>query len=458
MPRLELPLGIKGSTKLPRTLQTLRNCFNADGLIFGRRGVTLRSSTGGEARGSFVWNGSLYGVVGTDLIKITDLDTGSFSTIGTIAGSESIQWAIGFNTAVLLNPSSAGKIYSLDKSDTLVDIAVNQNFVACRDVTHMNGRFIYIPFDGDPAFFSDVGAAGTVGAASFFDAEELPDLNKAVANLRNTLYIFGTDSVELFRDVGTVGLNVNPFKRISGARIDRGFIGGLIEYSDSLAFVGREKDQSAGIYGIENGAGVKLSNERIDEILEGYDPSVLADAIPGRLKMRGYDILTYKFTDDSFGYRKGEWFILESVVADVSVAWLGGYIAQIENNYYSFSGENFGIFTDINTDYGNPITRIIDMSLNDPEGRRFTCSRIEIGISQGFDSGIRSVGLFMTRDNVTYPIGIFRDLGLLGEYTKRLRWQPPGGLGNYIGFMGVRIYTTQDVVFEVDSFIADLQQ
>ena len=98
------------------------------------------------------------------------------------------------------------------------------------------------------------------------------------------------------------------------------------------------------------------------------------------------------------------------------------------------------------------------MSLNDPEGRRFTCSRIEIGISQGFDTGIRSVGLFMTRDNVTYPIGIFRDLGLLGEYTKRLRWQPPGGLGNYIGFMGVRIYTTQDVVFEVDSFIADLQQ
>ena len=237
MPLIPFPIGLEESENLPHTRRSLTNCFNnGAGRIIPRPGITeLNADTTRVARGTFVWNDSLYQVASTDLIKITNTTTGAFSVIGTIEASDDpIATAIGFNTAVIVVPG--GKIYTLDKSDVLVTISGNSNFVPCVAVAHINGRFVFIPSDGDPAFFSDVGAAGTVQVLSFFDAEELPDLNNNVFNFDNTLYICGTDSIELFRDTGA---SPNPFGRIEGARISNGYIGGLIEYNDTFLFLGR---------------------------------------------------------------------------------------------------------------------------------------------------------------------------------------------------------------------------
>ena len=230
MPRIELPNGFEGSEQLPRTNRTLENCWNTGtNRVLSRPGITQLNTTSKVARGSFEWNDSLYQVVSTSLIKITNVVTGAFSTIGTITGSANIQTAIGFNTAVILVPG--GAIYTLDKSDTLVLISGNANFEASVDVAHIDGRFVYVPSDGDPAFFSDVGAAGTVQATSFFDAEVLPDKNNSCFNLNNTLYIGGTDSFELFRDTGASPV---PFQRVTGALIRNGFIGGLLEAANTF--------------------------------------------------------------------------------------------------------------------------------------------------------------------------------------------------------------------------------
>jgi len=159
----------------------LQGCFNVGNDILPIPGKVQRGSDlASGARGSFTWNGSFYGIWGTELRKVTDLLAGTTSLIGTIAGSADVQVAIGFVDAVIVVKSAPGRIYSLSKADALVDIRGNSNFVSCIGVAHVDSRFIYIPFNGDPAFFSDVGLAGTVQAASFFDAEVLPDLNNAV--------------------------------------------------------------------------------------------------------------------------------------------------------------------------------------------------------------------------------------------------------------------------------------
>lgn len=457
MARIDLPLGLAGSKNLPRTLQGLKNTFNnQDGQAIARPGITKIKTTVGFARGGFEWNGSLYNISGQSLIKFTDVTTGAFTVIGTIADSDNVRVEIGFNTAVIVVSAAAGKIYTLDKSDTLVDISGNTNFVPCRDLTFINDRFVYIPFDGSVAFFSDVGAAGTVQSASFFDAEELPDDNKAVMNLRNTLVIFGTDSVELFRDLGTDPI---PFARIEGARIDNGLVGGVAEYADSLVYIGRKKKQSAGIFGIEDGLAVKLSNERIDVLLQdNYDLDQMEEVLIERINWHGYDILTFKLRQDSFGFYKGEWFDLESITNGDSVPWKAGFITQFENRYYSAFEDNFGRFDEINTDYGDRIERTIDFSFIDPEGRRFAISRAEFGVSQGINTAVGSVALIMSRNNKEFPNPLYRNLGTLGEYNNRLVWQPPGGLGNYIGFAGIRIYTTENVIFDTNSFIIDIHQ
>lgn len=455
MPRIPFPEGVVGVENVPRTRRSLQNCFNnLDGKIISRPGITELSTTSRVARGQFVWNGALYQVTSTDLIKITNTATGAFSVIDTIAGTEVIETAIGFNEAVIVVKGVAGAIYTLDDSDVVTDISGNANFVPCTDVAHIDGRFVYIPFDGDPAFFSDVGAAGTVQALSFFDAEELPDKNNSVFNFKNTLYIGGTDSFELFRDTGA---SPNPFQRISGARITNGYIGGLIEYNETFLFLGREKDQDFGIYAIGQGLAPKISNEAIDLILTTYDQDELAAATGGRIKWRGYDIATFRLARDSFGFYAGNWFILDTVFDGVSEPWGGGFITQFEGQYFTAFEDKIGVFARVNQDYGESITRIIDTAFEQEDNDFFSCQSIGLGISQGFNSAVGSVAIFLSRDNVTYGQPLYRNLGDIGEYATHLTWNEPGGMGAYDGFMGIRIYTTEDVEFSADHLIANFR-
>ena len=475
MPLIPMPNGLEGSDRLPHTRRSLTNCFNnGQGQIISRPGISLLSTTGGVARGQFVWNGNLYQVVSNNLIKITDTATGAFSTnAAPVAGNANIVTAVGFNTAVILVPD--GAIYTLDKLDVLTLISGGANFVPSDWVMHIDGRFVYIPSDGDPAFFSDVGAAGTVQAASFFDAEELPDKNEVAFNLNNTLYIGGTDSFELFRNTGATP---NPFQRLTGARISAGYIGGLIEYDKTFLFIGRLKDQGFGIFAIGQGSAPKVSNAAIDLILDGYLESELALAIGGRFIWRGYDIATFTLGQDSFGYFNGNWFLLETIIDGNPTIWKGGFINQFEGAYYTSFEGNIGRLALVNSDYGAPISKVIDVGFEQEDGDFFTCQNIGLDISQGFIStfqvggfsngfsngfqvgiagGARSVGLFVSRDNVTYGNGIFKEVGELGQYSNHLEWNEAGGLGMYNGFFGVRIQTTQNVDFSVDKMFANFR-
>lgn len=455
MPRIAFPTGFDGVENVPRTRRSLQNCFNnLNGQIISRPGIEEITTTSRVARGQFVWNGALYQVASQELLKITNVETGAFSVIGTIAGNEPIATDVGFNEAVIVVKSATGAIYTLDDTDTLVDISGNANIVPSIDVAQINGRFVYIPFDGDPAFFSDVGAAGTVQVLSFFDAEELPDKNNSVFNYKNTLYIGGTDSFELFRDAGT---SPNPFVRISGARITNGFIGGLIEYNETFLFVGREKDQDFGIYAIGQGNAPKISNEAIDLILTEYTQAELGNAIGGRIKWRGYDIATFTFARDSFGFYAGNWFVLDTVFNGVSKPWGGGFINQFQGTYYTAFSDKIGKFARVNTDYGERISRIIDTGIDQENDDFFSCQSIELGISQGFNASLGSVAIFLSTDNVTYGEPQYRNLGLIGQYAQHLVWSEAGGLGTYDGFMGVRIYTTEDVEFSSSHLIANFR-
>lgn len=454
MPRIPFSRGFEGIENLPRTNRDLQNCFNnGSDKVISRFGIdSIDLATGGVIRKQFKWNGFLYEVRSQTLVKITNVTTGATTTIGTIADSAIVEVAIGFNTATLV--VKGGNLYTLDKSDVLVDISGNANFVPCVDVSHINGRFVYIPADGSVAFFSDVGAAGTVQALSFFDAEELPDKNNACFNGKNTLFIAGEDSFELFRDTGASPV---PYVRINGSRILNGFIGGLLEYNNSFLFIGNEKDQGPGIYSIVQAGATKISNERIDLLLSTYTEDELSDAKTMRFNQRGYDLAIFKLSRDSFGFLNGNWFTLDTVIDDISRPWDADFITEFENMYFVGSDNKFGKLEKINTDFGERITRIIDVGFEQEDGNFFSCQSIELGISQGFNSAPGSVAIFMSRDNVQYGPPLFRSTGDVGQYQNKLTWNTAGGLGNYDGFMGVRFYTTDDIDFSCDYIIAKLQ-
>jgi len=450
--RIPFPKGLEGSENMPRTKQGLLNCFNnGQGRILPMPGITgLNTVTNGVARGSFTWNNSLYMVFSTQLIKITNLATGAYSVIGTISGASQIRTAVGFNHAAII--VKGGASYTLDKSDVLVDTSGNANFVPWNDVAHINGRFIYIPTNGDPAKFSDIGAAGTIQASSFFDAEELPDANNGCFNFKNTLYITGTDSIELFRDTGG---DPNPWSRIPGSRILNGFISGLLEYNETFLFIGREKGQDVGIYAISQGRALKISNERIDLALIGYTEDELEEVVVSRFKWRGYDIATFTLSRDSFGYFGGQWFELCSLLDGLQKPWAGGFVAHHKLKYYTAFSNRIGVIDAVNTAYGERITRKINMVFEQEDGERFSAQAVELGISQGFNSADGSVALRFSRNGVQYMEPNFKNLGDVAEYDDKIIWNETGA-GNFEGFMALEIYTAEDIFFGVSYIDVDL--
>ena len=290
-----------------------------------------------------------------------------------------------------------------------------------------------------------------VQGVSFFDAEELPDKNEVTFNLNNTLYIGGTDSVELFRDTGA---SPNPFQRLTGARISAGYIGGLLEYNRTFFFIGRLKDQGFGIFSIGQGDAPKISNEPIDLILAGYTEAELATAVSNRFVWRGYDIATFTLKRDSFGFFNGNWFLLDTHINDKPVVWKGGFITQFGGEYFTASEGNIGKLVRSNQDYGNPVSKVIDIGFEQEGGEYFTSQDLGIDISQGYSVEVgsrgafssafssafdvfhlvevdRTIGLFMSRDNVLYGPASFGDVGKAGQYGAHLQWNPPGGLGTY---------------------------
>ena len=456
MARVPPPRGVAGVENLPRTKRSLLNCFNnGSDIIISRPGIAAISeqALGNNARGGFEWNGSLYEVYGTELRKITDVSTGASTLIGTIAGSANIETDIGFNEAVIV--VRGGAIYTLDNLDTLTNISGNSNIMPCDDVTHIDGRFVYIPTTGDPAFFSDVGAAGTVQVESFFDPEQLPDKNRASFNFKNTLYIAGTDSIELFRNTGASPV---PFSRVGGGAIDNGYIGGLLEYNNTWLFIGREKGQDLGIYAIGAGTAPKISNETIDLILTQSNEEELRNAISGRIKWRGYDIATFRISTRSFGYYAGEWFFLDTVADGAPAPWAGGFITQYKGDYYSAFENKFGKFERINTDYGERITKSMLIVYDEENANFFSAQSFQLGISQGFNSEVDgTVALRVSKDNVIFGPYMYKTLGNIGQYGHKLEWNYPGGLGNFDGFMGLEIYTTENIDFSADHLILNIR-
>lgn len=602
--KIPFPTGFAGAENLPETRSSLENCFlDENGNVLSRPGIEDLQDTGLVARGQFEWDGNLYQVASTSLLRITNPADGSFEIAGTILGSSDIRTAVGFVNAVIV--VRGGEIYTLGKAGTttsissvgagssgsvfnhsgtnpvlgntvtltgfvintaynvsdtattliydaiastaisavadsganpgtasfthagtspslgqevtlsgfapeitynatgnvtattattfevstiaftstdtgffvgtdafelstvafgtdesgglfaiiLVDISNNANFVPCDDVTHINGRFVYIPTSGDPAFFSDIGAAGTVQVLSFFDAEQLPDLNNGCFTLKNILWITGTDSFQPFRDTGA---SPNPFIAIQGATLDYGFIGALLEYQDTFIFIGRPKNQTPGIFAVGSGTAPKLSNARIDLLLSTYTPDELALAISGRIIWRGYDLATFTLRRDSFGFLNGEWFILDTSVNGTSTPWQAGFITEFEGEYFSTDEFKIGKFAKINTDYGNSTTKVIQTVLRQDLDRWFSLQSITVGISQGFNASLTgSVALQMSRNGVQYGPPVFIDLGTIGQYDTKLKWNPAGGLGMFQGFAGIKISTLADIDFSADTLVVE---
>jgi len=258
--RVEFPIGLDGTKELPRTQRDLLNCYNnGKGNIVGRQGISSISTPGDVARGGFEWNGSLYEVYSTNLKKVTDVDTGTFSTIGTIAGSANIKFAIGFNTAVILVPG--GNIYTLSNSSVSVTISSVgtdsgiAKFNYSGDAITLPGTVTITGFTTNTAYnVSDTSVTSTESAISSTTIDSVSD-SSGIASFNHT----GT-SPSLGASVTISGYTTNTDYNVTG------LVTATASTSFEISSISFGTDETGGSY-------TALANFEISSISFGSDES-----------------------------------------------------------------------------------------------------------------------------------------------------------------------------------------
>lgn len=190
----------------------------------------------------------LFSVVGSSLYR-------NQSVVGTgVAGSDRVEWAYTVDGLFLL---SGGIVYQWDNSTLQTDAFPDSAAVA--SIASLNSILVAVREDTGTMYFRLPGDT-TWNALDFFSAERRPDPVLAVRVLGDTLYAFGSATIEMFAPTGNTG---TPFQRIGGAALNRG-----IKDRDSLAlldntlfFVGEDGI----VYRLTEGVPARVSDHGIEE-------------------------------------------------------------------------------------------------------------------------------------------------------------------------------------------------
>lgn len=447
--RIPLPKTIRGSQVLPKQSEYLVNLMNVGGWLVSRPAVQAVTAKLDEPRGMFRFQGTLYGIWGDQLYEGTAL-----AAVGAIAGVGQTKHARGFNHAVIVT-GTAGANYTVSPGAGLAAIA-DGDFPACIDIAHIKGRFVGIPLDGGPAFWSEVGDGGDIDTLSFFDAETQPDENRACEVLGDALYIMGADTIEPFRPVGPV---TAPFLPVDGGTIEVGYIGGKIGAKtgevDSCIFLGRPKDGGYRFMQFAQARAVPISSGVIDEILQDYTEAQLAAVRAQRFNWRGVDCYAFELPDRTLLLHDGMWDYIDAGISGFRQfsRFLQFNATFHEDVWYTQSAKGLNKLAKAHTDSTGKFARQILTFARSVEEEALEIGELELAIKNGLGAG--TVGVSVSRNGMLWGDLYYRNRSAVGQHDHPLIWNPAGGFGSFErGFAGIGFYTTDDVEFAVDGLVA----
>lgn len=372
----------------------------------GKAPLYARTGVRGIYREDGVYTGSLFVVAGTTLYKDN-------VSLGTITGSGSVDFAY---TVDGLFIRGGGIVYQYDgatltatsfpDSASVVSMcALNSILLAVRGDT---GR-IYFRLPADTVW----------NALDYFSAEREPDPVICIKALADTLWAYGTSSIEPFVPTGDAAV---PFQRLSGASISRGVkaAGGVAQLDNTLFHLG--EDNAA--YRLTDGAPQKISESGQDERF-----ALSSTAETWTFSWVGHTLWVVALDDETLVYdvSSGTWPQFTNFPA------VGFYDGE---TIYA-GGDAVWTLEDRPDDDGDELERLFTYVV--PTEAPLSCDCIEVSLSPGVTAVDDEPALIQHRfsddQGRTWSDWVEASTGFGGEYRKRVRYRrlgmvdAPGRLG-----------------------------
>ena len=321
--------------------------------------------------------------------------------------------------------------YTLTLSGDVFAKIADADFPGADTVTFLNQRFIINEPDSGRFFCSDLISGTSYDALNFATAEFAPDNLVRVLADSGQLYLFGTNTTEIWGDSGAADF---PYAKVGGGAVEWGLEArwSLAKYMSSMAFLGRNRLGQVQVC-LMSGAQVQpISNPQIESELTTYGETSNATGFAYMVNGHPFYQINFPSVGKSWLYdgQSRAWSRLESSGGlhrvQGAIQFLGNiYGADFEN------GRFYRVDPDEYTDDGKVIAREFvsrHQSVGDfthmPEMWLEMESGVGLQLGQGSDPQIM---MQISRDGGhTWGNELWRSFGRVGKYAYRAVWRRLG--------------------------------
>jgi len=428
-----VPINITGGTyqhkSRPLSKQLTRNWWpqvqgtqkaRSDYILQSFYGLNLfKTQSGNTDRGMLVNQGRLYKVTDTTLYEVNIL--GTHTSLGTIPGSSRCMMKSMGSQVIIGNGSGLVFVWN---GTTLTQVT-DPNIGLPRGVAVLNNQAIYDQGSGQGFDVSDVATPGTINGLNNASAESFSDDLLIPYAYRETLYLMGKETIELWYNSGQGN---PPFDKIQGAgqNIGLGAIHSVADMPDLMFFFGSDKQFHSLTPGSST-VDTVISNPAMAKEFQDY--LITDDCIGWTMELEGqwFYIATFPSQDITWVYPVGgEWF-----------QWGSSAIGRIRGNSYAYvfgkhlvaeynSGNIYELDPEVYTDNGEAIIRTRDSApihsgIFGADNKEFEINSLEIVLETGVglldgQGSNPQIMLSVSRDGgKSFGTERFMRIGTLGE-------------------------------------------
>jgi len=274
-------------------------------------------------------NGSdFYVVSGQEFYKLTGT-TATPTLLGTVSGTGPVSIADN-GTQIFLACNPDGFIYN-EVTNVFAQIT-DPDFAGAVTVSYLDGYFVFNEPDSQKIWVSQLLDGTSVDPLDFASAEGSPDGVVALISDHRELWVFGTDSVEVWYDSGATDF---PLTRIQGAFNEIGCVApfSIAKLDNGLFWLGTDARGQGIVYRANGYTGVRVSTHAIEWQIQQYGN--ISDAVAYTYQQDGHAFYVINFPTGNTTW-----------VYDVATqAWHeragfknGAFTRQRSNNQCNFGG------------------------------------------------------------------------------------------------------------------------
>jgi hypothetical protein len=266
--------------------------------LYGTPGLKLFASVGsGGNRGEFVTaRQRLLTVIGNTLWEINeDKSATNRGTLNTHEGR--VEFAEIQNTAVGVGGSQVmlvDGIYGyIFRTDTDVFVQITGNYMGGTSIVSINGRFLQNVNDTGTVIYSDLydGLSWDIGGRNFV-TEGSPDPVQSIKSINNELWIFGTNSTEIWFSTPS---SDEPFAKVNSGHINTGVSGkySVTTMQNQVIWLGSNVSGTGTIWQASGYIPTRISNHAIEYIISKIDD--ISDCICYSYNAEGHSFVIFNF-------------------------------------------------------------------------------------------------------------------------------------------------------------------